>query len=327
MLKRLITLSAALTLSLPVLAQRDFLKDGQDMTEAFYARKIDVVWANMNGTMRGAIKSPEALLAFRDQAGQQLGKESAIIDEALSRQSALTVYKRSARFERAPGTVIVNWVFEEDGKVAGFSILPQPSEAATSNSYQTKAKLRLPFEEPALVVWGGRRIEQNQHAALAAQRYALDLLMVRGGATHQGKGSSNDQYYCFGKTIVAPAAGKVASAVDGIADNQPGTMNPAQVLGNHVLIDHGQGEYSLLAHLRKGSVKVAANAQIGAGQTVGECGNSGNSSEPHLHYQLQNSAQFGQAESLPAQFNGYVADGKAVARGEPVKGQIVVTAP
>lgn len=60
-----------------------------------------------------------------------------------------------------------------------------------------------------------------------------------------------------------------------------------------------------------------------AGQTLGLCGNSGNSSEPHLHYHLQNTGIFFDGDGLPAQFLNYVADGKAVERGEPRKGQQV----
>lgn len=61
--------------------------------------------------------------------------------------------------------------------------------------------------------------------------------------------------------------------------------------------------------------------KVKRGDLVGRCGNSGNSSEPHLHYHLQNGPHFGQAEGLPAQFRNYVADGKKIERGELVKGQ------
>jgi len=60
------------------------------------------------------------------------------------------------------------------------------------------------------------------------------------------------------------------------------------------------------------------------GQIIGRCGNSGNTSEPHLHYHLQNSPKFGQSEGLPAQFVNYVADGERVERGEPVQGQRIM---
>ena len=59
------------------------------------------------------------------------------------------------------------------------------------------------------------------------------------------------------------------------------------------------------------------------GQLVGLCGNSGNTTEPHIHYHLQGTAVFGKGEGMPAQVLNYRADGQDVARGEPVQGQVV----
>ena len=112
----------------------------------------------------------------------------------------------------------------------------------------------------------------------------------------------------------------VAESVD---DNVPGSMNPAVPAGNHLVIDHGNGEYSLLAHFRKGTVAVKTGDKVEPGQLVGRCGNSGNSSEPHLHYHLQNAPRFGKGEGLPAQFRDYCEDGRAVAVGEPRRAQRV----
>jgi murein DD-endopeptidase MepM/ murein hydrolase activator NlpD len=155
------------------------------------------------------------------------------------------------------------------------------------------------------------------------QRFAYDLLVVKDGATHAGDGTKNEQFYAYNQPIVAPGAGQVVTVVDGVPDNVPGTMNPAKAAGNHVVIAHGNGEFSLLAHLKPGTIKVKVGQAVQAGQPVGLCGNSGNSSEAHLHYHLQNSAGFGQGEGLPAQFLNYKADGKAVERGEPTQGQVV----
>jgi murein DD-endopeptidase MepM/ murein hydrolase activator NlpD len=145
--------------------------------------------------------------------------------------------------------------------------------------------------------------------------------VVRGEASHGGDGTRNEDYYCFGRPILAPAAGRVVEVVTDVEDNVPGKMNPVQITGNRVVIDHGNGEFSVLAHLRQGSVRVAKGASVTRGQQLGDCGNSGNSSEPHLHYQLQATAEFGSAPGLPAQFVDYVANGKPVAWGEPVQGE------
>jgi murein DD-endopeptidase MepM/ murein hydrolase activator NlpD len=147
--------------------------------------------------------------------------------------------------------------------------------------------------------------------------------MMRGGKSHKGNGKNNEHYYCFGKRVLAPGAGVVVALANGVEDNVPGEMNPRQAMGNYVIIDHGNGEYSFLAHFKKGSVAVAQDQRVELREFLGLCGNSGNSSEPHIHYHLQTTAWFQQGKGLPAQFQDYVADGKPVKRGEPVKGQAV----
>jgi murein DD-endopeptidase MepM/ murein hydrolase activator NlpD len=89
------------------------------------------------------------------------------------------------------------------------------------------------------------------------------------------------------------------------------------------MIYHGKGEYSLLMHLKQRSITVKNGAKVKQGDVVGECGNSGNSPAPHLEYRLQNSAGRPLPQSMPAQFVDYVADGKPVAVGEPLRGQYV----
>src|SRR3546814_15367827 len=79
----------------------------------------------------------------------------------------------------------------------------------------------------------------------------------------------------------------------------------------------------MLAHLRRGSVAVEAGQQVAAGDELGRCGNSGNTSEPHLHLHLQDAPVFGEGNGLPAFFEDYTADGEVVARGEAVKGQTI----
>ena len=79
----------------------------------------------------------------------------------------------------------------------------------------------------------------------------------------------------------------------------------------------------LRATMIRFSVRVKPDQLVAEGDTLGLCGNSGNSSEPHLHYHLQNGPAFGAADGLPAFFNDYVADDKPVARGEPVRGQAI----
>lgn len=108
-----------------------------------------------------------------------------------------------------------------------------------------------------------------------------------------------------------------------LPDNTPGVMSPQQPLGNHVILDHENGEFSFLAHLKQGSVQVKLGDRIEAGTLLGTCGNSGNSSEPHLHFHLQTTAILFRGDGLPAFFCDYYVRGKVFERGEPIAGDII----
>src|SRR3546814_15009350 len=108
--------------------------------------------------------------------------------------------------------------------------------------YQTKARLRLPFEGEWYVAWGGHDIEQNYHAATPGQRFAYDLLKIVDGSSHRGDGRAPEDYSCWNEQILAPAARDLL-ALDLRMHPQatgPRTPRPAPdhpvtlVLGQHV---------------------------------------------------------------------------------------------
>jgi murein DD-endopeptidase MepM/ murein hydrolase activator NlpD len=102
---------------------------------------------------------------------------------------------------------------------------------------------------------------------------------------------------------------------NGVPENRPGDM-PA-ISGNSIVIDHHNGEFSVLSHFTKGSILVGVGDEVVSGQVLGHCGNTGHSSEPHLHYHLQDTPVLHSGDGLPAQFHSYEANGKEVRRGEP----------
>ena len=124
----------------------------------------------------------------------------------------------------------------------------------------------------------------------------------------------------FGVPILVPAAGTVVLTHDGEADHVARRSAPAQipyafgqvarvragapaVAGNHVVLGLGpKGPYVLLAHLRRGTVRVAPGDTVLVGEAVGECGNSGNSTEPHVHVQVTDSVAWETAVGLPIAF-------------------------
>ncbi|HEX4143048.1 MAG TPA: M23 family metallopeptidase [Pirellulales bacterium] len=285
--------------------------------DAFQAGDMQKLLEHASPELKQLLKDAATAGVIRDQT---IGNGAQTADEEVS-----VTYTRRVKSAGGQTFAIVAQV-TADGQLVAFSIQPAGEAPSEFLDYQTKAKLRLPFDGAWTVFWGGRTLEQNQHAISPGQRFAYDILQMRDGATHAGDGRKNEDYYCFGQPVLAPGAGKVVAAVDGIADNIPGQANAAEPAGNHVIVDLGQGEFLLLAHLRKGSVKVKPGDRVAAGQKLGRCGNSGHSSEPHLHVHLQTTADLADGKGLPLQFQNYLADGQPVDRGEPTKGQQIASA-
>lgn len=305
-------------------ADYDPEKRAQELTEAFYSGRTDEVWNAMEVPMQQAMGSQESLHAFYEQVTQQLGGETQLVSEKIVETQGYHVYQRISQFSKISDQIMTQWALNAEGLVGGFFVRPMKQEASNAyENYQTLTALELPFEGEWYVFWGGRDAEHNYHVYHNDQRYAYDFLVVKGGKSHTGTGTDNVDYHCWGQSILAPAAGQVVMAVNNLPDNPPGEMDPGNPAGNHVVIDHQNGEYSLLAHLQQGSVTVEAGNSVTSGQKLGLCGNSGNTTEPHLHYHLQNSPQFGQGHGLPAPFNHYKQDGQSVDRGEPIKGQSI----
>lgn len=302
----------------------DPLERGRAFTALFYEGRTDSLWEMFGGAMRAHMESRENLDAFRQKVALELGDEVAVLSENATQVGDNDVYSRLARFQDAPQAMEVLWAFDARGVVQGFVIRPPRKEADSAHlDYRTLTDLRLPFDGLWSVFWGGRTVAQNYHAESADQRFAVDFVVREDGSSHAGDGSANEQYHCFGRPILAPGAGVVVVAADGLPDNSPRKSQGMSALGNHVIFDHGNGEFSFLAHLRQGSVRVQRGDTLAAGDTVAACGNSGHSSEPHLHYHLQTTSVFQKGEGLPAQFRNYLADGEPVARGEPLKDQAV----
>jgi hypothetical protein len=170
------------------------------------------------------------------------------------------------------------------------------------------ATVRLPADVPLKVGWGGDTIETNYHVVAPDQRWAYDFLVEPAA---NGSGRLED-YGCYGVPVVAPANGLVVKARDGEPDAAPGAVsnNFTAPEGNHVAIQlEGTGTFLILAHLKPGSLTVKAGEAVVEGQVIGACGNSGNTSEPHIHIHHQrqdpNLYPLNFAEGLPLYFRDH----------------------
>ncbi|WP_256762047.1 M23 family metallopeptidase [Cohnella sp. WQ 127256] len=195
-------------------------------------------------------------------------------------------------------------IIDTEGVITGLQLMPLESFPQT-DQVQTKLAYGIPFKGEWFVFWGGQDVLSNYHYEVPSQRYAYDVFQVKAGFTYDGDATKNESYYAFGQEIVAPQSGTVVQAINDIKDNEPvGVMNEDHPAGNVVVIDHGNGEYSFLAHLQMGSVKVKVGDQVSKGDSIGLCGNSGNSSEAHLHYQVSDNKDLFEGESIRVQWEG-----------------------
>ncbi|GAA3530486.1 hypothetical protein AFL01nite_29200 [Aeromicrobium flavum] len=159
-----------------------------------------------------------------------------------------------------------------------------------------------------------------------AQSHAVDLIHPRPEGTEPGYPlfggfEKPEGFTSFGEPIHAVADGTVVTVVDGRRDHLTRTSwvafaymlvidglrdlgGPGAVVGNHVVVDHGDDVFSLYAHVRRGTATVTAGDRIAEGDVIGQVGNSGNTSEPHLHFQLMDQAAPLRAAGLPMRFRG-----------------------
>lgn len=278
------------------------------MVAAINAGDYEAVRKDFNSVMADAL-SPEETRTFFTGLRAQFGTIAKVGEGKLKGDEAVF----PGQFER--GRLDIKIALDDQGKIAGLWFLPPTPEIPVPSKHQ--AKLRLPFRGAWEAFWGGDTAEQNQHHDATNQRYAFDFIAVDGnGSDHRGNGNTNEDFYAFGKEIVSPAGGEVTDVINGVRDNVPGSMNPYSALGNAVIIRHGEHEFSVLAHLKLNSITVKVGQKVAAGDGISLCGNSGNSSQPHLHYHLQNTPIIQDGTGIKCFFEG-VSVQKA-GRWEPV---------
>ena len=161
--------------------------------------------------------------------------------------------------------------------------------------------LRFPLRGGAfLIQHGGSTSAANMHAVHPAQRFAVDAARLN-SAGMRARGFYPDdlrRYAVFGAEVVSPCAGTVTASVDGLPDNAPGVMDAKNLAGNHVILRCGTASVTL-AHLQRGSVTVRPGASVAAGTLLGRVGNSGNTTEPHLHIHAERNGA-----GVPVRFDG-----------------------
>lgn len=185
----------------------------------------------------------------------------------------------------------------------------------------SKVSFRLPLDEAITVGWGGAEEKNNYHVTAPDQRWAYDLLIMKEGKTFKGDSSKLQSYYCYGLTVLSPAKGKVVSVFDSDPDMPIGTMGGGtDPGGNHIVLQVAPKEFLFICHLQPHSIKVKVGDSVFQSQPIALVGNSGNTSEPHIHLHLQSTKELGFGEGIPMPFAHYLLGDKIIERGIPLGG-------
>ncbi len=152
----------------------------------------------------------------------------------------------------------------------------------------------LPFRLPFRGEWFVSQGHDGEHTHRGLWRHGLDFEgRTPEGKAHKDEGKELRDYVCYGLPVVAAGGGTVALVEDGIPDNRPGELNTRDNWGNAVVIRHGEGLFSVCAHLQPKSLRVKVGDVVTPGMEIGRCGNSGRSAVPHLHFQVQRAKVLG----------------------------------
>ena len=208
---------------------------------------------------------------------------------------------------------------DENNKIAGLLFKPVSTNEPAKFERNT-TKLQLPFNGEWLTYWGGTEKAQNYHVTTKVQQGAFDFVKIgKNYRSYQRSGTRNEDYYAFGQPLYAVCDAVVYEVNTGVEDNRPTILNPAQPLGNSIMLKTANNEYIVYAHLEYGTLAVKAGDTVKKGQYLGNCGNSGNSSEAHLHLHIQDGPNIMTAVGARCFFEEVMINGVLQQDYSPVK--------
>ncbi len=238
----------------------------------------------------------------------------------LERNNSMETYE--TLFENGKQNIILS--LNETGLMNGLRFTAAKEDNRVAKMERNKTPLALPLKGSWFTVWGGDTKADNYHVISKPQKNAFDFLIIGyGNRTYQRSGTRNEDYYAFGKPIFAVCDAEVYQVITGVEDNKPGEMNPAQALGNSVILKTENDEYIVYAHFEKETLKVLEGDVVKKGQYLGNCGNSGNSSEPHLHLHIQDGPNVFTSIGVKCYFENLMVNGEATSDYSPVRLDVV----
>jgi len=257
-------------------------------------------------------QTTDFLKGLNNQAGKITSREFIKYENG-----AYASYKTT--FERT--IFALNISIDKNSKINGLLVKPF-KESNLPKLERNQTKFILPFKGEWTVFWGGDTKELNHHVEVEAQTGALDIIITDvNGKSYKNNGEENEDYYAFEKELIAPCDAEVVLVVDGIKDNKPGEFNSYYIIGNTVILKTNNDEYLLFAHFKQNSIIVKQGENVKKGELLGLCGNSGNSSEPHLHFHIQNVEDINKATGAKSYFEEIYVNGELKKDYSPIKNE------
>lgn len=311
----IITLLCFTSVSIFGQTERQESKEVAQKFESLYNSELfEEIFNLFSNNMKNALpvdKTTQFLKGLKSQAGRIKNREFITYVNG-----SYASYKTT--FERA--LFAVNISIDENSKINGLLVKPYVDDNLPELA-RNQTTLILPFKNEWTVFWGGETEELNYHVNNRAQKGAFDLIITNSaGKSYKTDGGTNEDYYAFEQEIMAPCDATVVLAVDGIKDNKPGELNPIYVPGNTVILKTKNSEFLFFAHFKQNSILVEQGQKVQAGQLLGLCGNSGNSSEPHLHFHVQNVEDMNEATGATCYFDQIYVNGQLKSDYSPIKG-------
>jgi len=216
-------------------------------------------------------------------------------------------------FMQIPFSVFIQSLYQFVGDI--YVRLVYRGKSRSKSNYVQKGDYILPFIGKWTVFNGGVNAGLH-HGGSISQKYAYDFIIANDeGKSFEGDGRAVQNYFCYDKAVVAPADGTIVvakkKAKDSFVDGLTAYCDSFDLRGNYIVIKHHDNEYSLTAHLAPNSITVNVGDQVKQGDVIAKCGNTGNSSEPHIHFQLQTGKSFFLSAGLPIAFSNIEAHDKA----------------
>jgi murein DD-endopeptidase MepM/ murein hydrolase activator NlpD len=270
------------------------------------AEPVDILWVRFD------IVNSAGIVISGQYSGQAL---IALFDSAIDRKRIEPTAKKTLTVKPTERKALSDIFIDLPEGFIGEQLLVEVEYKANGKETQSKTNTplsrmsgfsgRLPFDG----IWyvSAEHSYLDPHKRFLAEAFAYDFVQIgANGKSFQRDGKSNADYYAYGKKVLAAKDGTVLAVRSDVMENTPGeTVNSAVPGGNVVIIDHGNGQYGYYAHLKPSTVTVKVGARVKAGDPIGEVGNSGDSTEPHLHFHVMNKPDPADADGIPVGFENW----------------------